>query len=275
MPRGVNAYDEARLQRRLWTPSNNPLATQSLYVASAGIQLSTGVESWTDVIRGVTISQSTGTQQPAYNSQRQTLVFDGDDHLTNASVPAYLSGNETTTLIAAVRTTDAGTSSRYIGGVFAPENGAAGQAVYIDTSDGTTSDLTMRFGNGRVESSTAINDGKSHIVFVTYKTNHGSTTVTIDGVGRTISASSPSATLNFSGTHRFVVGNIFFGGVFNVGFSGEIDVFGYYDGEPPAYWRQRFEGWYAWWRASVGDLTALDLMPASNPFRNRPPLIGD
>jgi hypothetical protein len=39
--------------------------------------------------------------------------------------------------------------------------------------------------------------------------------------------------------------------------------------------RQRMEGYMAWRAASFGDLTALDNLPASHPFRNRPPLIGN
>jgi hypothetical protein len=39
--------------------------------------------------------------------------------------------------------------------------------------------------------------------------------------------------------------------------------------------RQRMEGYMAWRAASFGDLTALANLPATHPYRNRPPLIGD
>jgi hypothetical protein len=275
MPRVINRFKDAQWQRRLWTPMINSTGVQGLFVAGIGMQISTGVSDWTDAIKGVTLSQGTGSAQPTYNAQRNTFVFDGtDDLLTNGNVASYLSGNETTTIITGFRTTRA-PAFNYLWTLNAPESGLAGQSIQLDTWDGTVSDITSRHGNGRTESNTVANDGKTHLVAFTYKTNYGSEVFIIDGTTKSVTSTAPSTTINWSGQHRWVVGAAYFGGAYSGWFQGDIDMICFFDGEPSTVWRQKFEGWYAWWRVAVGDYSNLSLLPASHPFRNRPPLIGD
>lgn len=68
MPRGINAYDEARLQGRLWTPD---LARPALWLDAADastVSVATGVSEWRDKSgNGRHFTQTTTANQPAYN----------------------------------------------------------------------------------------------------------------------------------------------------------------------------------------------------------------
>jgi hypothetical protein len=68
MPRGVSRLDEARLQRRLWTPD---LARPALWLDAADastVSVATGVSEWRDKSgNGRHFTQSVAASQPAYN----------------------------------------------------------------------------------------------------------------------------------------------------------------------------------------------------------------
>lgn len=88
MPRGINDYDTAILQRRLWTPA--VLRPGAWFDADdlSTITIATGVSEWRDKSgNGRNATQTTGGNQPALSvgsfNGRNTLLFDGvDDFMT-------------------------------------------------------------------------------------------------------------------------------------------------------------------------------------------------
>jgi hypothetical protein len=82
MPRGVNRYDEAQLQQRLWTPD---LLRPALWLDAADastVSVATGVSEWRDKSgNGRHFTQTTTANQPAYNRNGinglGSISFDG------------------------------------------------------------------------------------------------------------------------------------------------------------------------------------------------------
>src|SRR5215203_2897576 len=101
MPRGIDRYDEARLQGRLWTPAAIQPALGCWLDAGdpSTIIYATGVSSWRDKSgRGAHATQATGALQPIYNpSGPPRITFTGQAFFDAASVTA--SGNSYDVLI--------------------------------------------------------------------------------------------------------------------------------------------------------------------------------
>src|SRR3954470_21254947 len=82
MPRGINIYDEARLQGRLWTPALwRGAGLEGLYETGdlSTIEIATGTKTLRDKSGlGRDLTQATGSKQPAYSyggmGGRPTLV---------------------------------------------------------------------------------------------------------------------------------------------------------------------------------------------------------
>ena len=94
MPRGVNRYDEARLQGRLWTPD---LVRPVFWLDAADlstITISTGVSIWRDkTSSGVNAVQPTAANQPSYGAalfpgSLPGVLFDGTNDEMNISTTA-------------------------------------------------------------------------------------------------------------------------------------------------------------------------------------------
>ena len=88
MPRGINIYDEARLQGRLWTPA---LVRPALWLDAADlstISVATGVSEWRDKSgNGRHFTQGTGGTQPTFTANGlnsiPVLSFNGSQYLTS------------------------------------------------------------------------------------------------------------------------------------------------------------------------------------------------
>jgi hypothetical protein len=93
MARGINIYDEARLQGRLWTPG---LLRPDLWLDAADlstISIGTGVSEWRDKSgNGRHVSQGTGGTQPTFTANGlnglPVLSFNGSQYLTSISTAA-------------------------------------------------------------------------------------------------------------------------------------------------------------------------------------------
>jgi hypothetical protein len=91
MPRGINIVDEARIQRRLWTPEILGLALWFDASDISTISVATGVSEWRDKSRNARhVSQATGANQPAYTvgglNGLNVLTFDGtNDFMSNTA----------------------------------------------------------------------------------------------------------------------------------------------------------------------------------------------
>jgi hypothetical protein len=93
MPRGINIYDEAKLQGRLWTPA---LVRPALWLDAADlstISVATGVSEWRDKSgNGRHFTQGTGGTQPTFTANGfnsiPVLSFNGSQWLTSISTAA-------------------------------------------------------------------------------------------------------------------------------------------------------------------------------------------
>jgi hypothetical protein len=93
MPRGLNPYDEAVLQRRLWTPN---LLRTALWLDAddlSTISTATGVNEWRDKSgNGRNFTQGTGGTQPTFTQNglngRPVLSFNGSQWLTSINTAA-------------------------------------------------------------------------------------------------------------------------------------------------------------------------------------------
>lgn len=93
MPRGINVYDEARLQGRLWTPAQlggNLLGWWDASRAETITLVSNAVSQWSDISgRGNHLVQGTASKRPAYSTfaGRPAVILDGtDDTLLTTNV---------------------------------------------------------------------------------------------------------------------------------------------------------------------------------------------
>jgi hypothetical protein len=150
MPRGLNPYDEAQLQRRLWTP-DLLVAQSNLSVwfdanDTGTITIATGVSSWRNKSRnGNNATQGTASLQPAFSRTsffgRPGITTDGvDDNMTFAAT--FGVGNTTHAVYILCSTTGTGSGDGYrpILGV-QPVNGTsdAGTLIYRNISGGYAS----------------------------------------------------------------------------------------------------------------------------------------
>jgi hypothetical protein len=267
MPRGINAYDEARLQGRLWTPA---LERPALWLDAADlstISVVTGVSEWRDKSGNArNVSQATTTSQPSITTFNglNALNFDGTNDFL---------GNTTTGI----------TSGTYTGqfNVFyvATRVGSVGGAVLVDRSSNLIgSSLFNQIGGIFYISSDGMNVSSNTTV-------NTSTFNAFQNAGNIVSHQHVSGSRdNFwlNGTAQSVIN----GTASNITGSAGFRV-GAREGSGLSPWsglimeiivslnnltttnRQQIEGYLAWkW-----GLTAN--LPAAHPFKNRPPLIGD
>jgi hypothetical protein len=114
MPRGINDYDTAILQRRLWTPG---VLRPALWLDAADlstITIATGVSEWRDKSGNARhASQATPGNQPAYSSSAfqgmPGVSWDGTNKWLTFSPLSQQSGDE---VFAVCDTTNMGTGSR-------------------------------------------------------------------------------------------------------------------------------------------------------------------
>jgi hypothetical protein len=276
MPRGVNVYDEARLQGRLWTPA---VARPALWLDSfdlSSIRTVTGVSEWRDKSGNSRhFTQSDTARQPSLNyslGPNPSILWDGsNDSLQRiAESWAFVYPVSFFVSLRAVSWTNAYNSPFEFyteagpatagWSYFVKSNGksacytndtAGTQRNYDGTgaltfSTGTTNVLCGTIGNGFINTwGNGVVDGTVSGTW-TQRTNLGTLSVDI-GSG---------VKFNRFTNWRIYEAVIFTGSTLSNAF------------------RQSMEGYMAWRAAAFGDTTGIRNLPASHPFRNRPPLIG-
>jgi hypothetical protein len=277
MPRGVSPVDEARLQGRLWTPAlAGPALWLDTFDLAAIVGVSGAVSQLTDKSgNGRHFTQSVAANRPTLDAvlQPQSVLWDGSNDALQRGVEAWAYTYPVSFFVSlrAVSWTNAYNSpfefysetgpSTAGWGYFIKSNGksacytndtAATQRNYDGTgaltfSTGTTNIMCGTIGNGFINTwGNGAADGTVSGTW-TQRTNVGTLAVDV-GSG-----------VKFSRyTNWRIREAIVFTGV---GLTNAL--------------RQSMEGYMAWRAASFGDITALNNLPASHPFRNRPPLIGD
>lgn len=267
MPRGVSRYDEAALQRRLWTPD---LLRPALWLDATDqstITIATGVSEWRDKSgNNRHLAQTASTQQPALTMNAQNglpaLTFDGsNDFMWNASVGA--AGLAVVQIISVFRMITGGANEDLPMGV-GQTSAASAIRTFYRANNGTTVGFAS-WGNDVTSSAYSYDIGGNFHVFEVWNTQQASPNqirIGRDGSITTYSVGGLSLTVD-----GFSVGSLRGGAVANYYSNiavGEILV---------AYseWSQRdrqmAEGYLGWkWGITLDAL---------HPFANRPPLIGD
>jgi hypothetical protein len=280
MPRGVSPVDEAMVQRRLWTPAEaRPALWLDTFDLSTISTASGAVSEWQDKSgNGRHFTQGVAANRPTFDSglQPQSILWDGVNDALQRSVEswAYVYPVSFFVSLRAVAWTNAynGALEFYTSnspneittagwGLFIKSNGKSGfftndttntQRYYDGTgaltfATGTTNILCGHVGNGFINTwGNGAVDGSLSGTW-TQRTNLGSGNVEVGSDAR----------FGRWTNWRIREAIIFTGASLTTAF------------------RQRMEGYMAWRAASFGDITALNNLPASHPFRNRPPLIGD
>jgi hypothetical protein len=263
MPRGINIYDEAQIQRRLWTPQ---ILAPALWLDASDIStisVATGVSEWRDKSgKARHFSMATAGNQPLYVTNalngRSVINFVSTDSLqTSTAIPFNDLGNNTLYLVAnrtgrtgifnvavilsraAARTRSilpelTGTPSKWGTYTSVPTPSPAG-------SVGTTYQICELIADQATNSYLFYQNGTSQGSAGTVNVN----TVFNNGV-------------SYLGNDQY-----------NSWFQGNIAEVIFSDEKHSDATREIVEGYLA---HKWGLLSSL---PVSHPFRNRPPLIGD
>jgi hypothetical protein len=261
MPRGTSPLDEAQLQRRLWTPA---LAGTAVWFDAddlSTISAESGVVSqWRDKSGfGRHVSQATPGRLPAYTvgglNGLNVLTFDGvNDSLANAaySFPTVYS-------IYAVGRSSATSYSRLL-------NVSSSRDIFgfIGTGDAGSRYATF-FGNGAVWNDILSNTPNQSIASTSIlglvKNN------AFDGAIPYINGTSQNVKNGATATATgFIMGTAPNGSQSWNGIVAEFIIIPALSNNPQ---RQQIEGYLAWKWGLVAKL------PATHPFKNRPPMIGD
>lgn len=276
MPRGVNGYDEARLQRRLWTPTAlGPLDIPFWFDADDPRTLTVAsgvVSSWVNK-GGFSVSvTNSGSAQPAYTPNglngRPVLAFDGSNDCllsTNVFMPASNS-----LVFLAVVSHDTGSNYRCI---FGANTGAVSGYAFGFILAGAAGDFQAgdlaSWGHGYGSGSTPqsgqngsglVAGGGFHLLRVELGTN-SSTRIDGSSVTARVTQNSTSASTFLS----FAIGNENIAG--SAPWPGKIAEIIILDDLPVAV-ADKAEGYLAWKYGLIGNLDR------SHPYKNRPPLIG-
>ena len=267
MPRGVDRYDEARLQRRLWTPENENSFTETYFDLADlyGVTHATGVSGIYDRSgRGRTCQQTTGSVQPAL----VTGPF-GRGHAIQGGGTKYMFINcsgigtplSTAFVIAYVHRWDGGGSPA--GQLFDVRNSGDGNALIDDKATAGYSARRRNDAGTLVSTaSQSFDNGVWRLGTVAYD---GSNIYSRKDGGATVSTASSGTTTGFGGLNRIGVlsNGISLGtGLANSSIAAFIVVNNYT-------LLTRVEGYLAWrWGLSAQ-------LSGDHPFKNRPPLIGD
>jgi hypothetical protein len=256
MPRGTDRYDEARLQRRLWTPELIKPDLGCWLDASdpSTITYATGVSSWRDKSgRGRNATQATGANQPTYAANPPRVVFSG-----NQSLATTLDGDTLWDVFAVAR--PAGTGYRQL---------IAPSFVLLDTGSANLG----TFGAAFNQSGTRTWPVQRGMLYfrITFTSGSVKTHFARDGeeAGFEANAVSGSATPTL-GNHPS--GGQSWGDVYE--FMSIVSSDGTSDTDPLIH-KKKLEGYAAWRWAALGAGDMVGLLPGSHPFKNRPPLIGD
>lgn len=213
-----------------------------------------------------------------YSFIRKAAEFSSNSAMYSNLRKPYLSGNEINTIIGGFnRTSSLTATNQHVFSLFTSSSSTSG-TIHLISSDNLSANPTqryvsIRYGNGRSESSI---DCNTQFVCVanTYKTNHGSAILRINGTQVSYTPSSGSSTLSFSTSATIWFGGYGYNGLASSTYcfsnncigSGYGEFFLGYDGEAPTEYVQKVEGWWAWnWGHQL-------LLPATHPYKNAPPI---
>jgi hypothetical protein len=262
MPRIPNIYKDAQWQRRLWTP--NPAETAFWVEAndlSTVIVGTGGVSQWNDKSSGGrNVSQSNSSKRPSYDFVRKAVKF------TAANSNILISSdfiNTTGPFSVSILTTENGsvqTQEPFYNG----DSGLSGWG-FLNNWISDQNKFQGLYGGVAVLQASAPRVVGRPISQTLIRIGTGNNTFFVDGVGYSIGTNNPATP-----TRGLTLG---------AGYATFPAISGYYDGYMHSvvvatkawstYERQRIEGYQYW---AYG---AQQYLPATHPFRNRPPLIGD
>lgn len=265
MPRGATVYEQAALQGRLWTPtSQRGLGNLLAWYDFASLVLSGSAQQDDKSGRGLHLSQATGSARPtlsftAFQGSIPCASFDGGDGLTNTSLS--VTAGTLIQAFAVFKPTWTSAFNRVVG--LQTATGADSDAnkyipiirfsssAAVDAYSGGTIASSVAFASGAVGMAASILTASTHQTFV-------------NGTGGTaVSFTYPAAfspTKILIGQSNSIAADALTGAIVEVILlTGAIAVIE----------RQRIEGYFGW-RHQLANL-----LPASHPFKNRPPLIGD
>jgi hypothetical protein len=260
VPLGTSRYDEARLQGRLWTPAQRRgLDLGGWYDAAdlSTLSIATGVSQWNDKSgNGNHVVQATASAQP-------TLALNAINGLPTLR---FVTAN--TQMLEKLSVTGMGSRAGGISMIIVAkvDSTAVAQGL-VDISDGTGTNRTVLFlietsaARYRMANDTAtpFTDTTAYHIFGGTGLTTAGNTVWADGISATITSPFPDETSvnlrigTLYGNFYPVSGNIAEVLIFRSSLA-DID-------------RNRVEGYAAWKWGLVRTL------PASHPYKNRPPLI--
>jgi hypothetical protein len=290
MPRGVNQYDEAQLQGRLWTPA---LFRPALWLDAddlSAISIATGVSEWRDKgpnARNVT--QGTGGTQPTLTTNglngRNVLSFNGSQYLTSPAATStwnFLHNTNGSSVFAVWKAGNVSNPNTLYGlmGTNAIASVNAGLAlIYDDRSSSSRNDrvictIERAVGGGSAATNLSADNAHpsntpvilSHIGDPNNATAANRSSIRVNrGAAIQLNASTlaPSAS---NASFTLQIGACGNNQIPMVGYIAEIVVLASIASTQV---RQQIEGYLAWkWGLQAS-------LSADSPFLNRPPVIGD
>jgi hypothetical protein len=269
VPRGTDRYDEALRQGRLWTPQVIQPDLGCWYDAGdpSTITYATGVSSWRDKSnRARHATQATGASQPTYTPVGPPRVS--------------FSGNQ---FLATTADTDASPSLYDYFLVGKPSPGGYCTVLYSNTAGGNLILLDTGTNNlGTYTTTTFVSSGR------TWPNQMGLLYFRVTFVGGSTVycgfARDGEASLNYvnttgvAGSGTPSLGNVNTGGQAWGDVHEAISIISSdatSNSDAQLLHRSKLEGYAAWKWAALGAGDMVGLLPASHPFKNRPPLIGD
>ena len=263
MPRGLNPYDRAKKQKMLWTPQL--LGSEYFVGFSAkdvgGINITSGssVDSWSDLLRNGRDTTS-GAIKPTYNSNKflgnPCVVFSNSPMDSSATLP----GGSTYSWLVLAKDNNSATAISEPFSIGTSLSSSTMELV-LDYDGSIASGLMCAF-NGNVQGKTSNSPIKSTPTLIGIGLNSGYGWARVNGVNGTA-----GVTIHSTSTNLFRIGGSRPQNLFPL--NGDIYCILAIKsaiGSLPFF---AAEGWMAW------EFRMESLLPASHPFRNRPPLIGD
>ena len=269
MPRGINQYDEAQIQGRLWTPE--VLRPKSWHDASdiSTITITgSGVSDWRDKSgNGITLSQSTDAERPSLSvagrSGLSAMKFSTPGYLTgqsiNGSAP-FSSGSEMS-VVWAIKQPPSSSTNYPWNWAFAPDANRCACSGPFQISGISYYDWNGFSGSNRISGVGPAYESWS-IQWARNSVLNGSKSTYLNGASSPFASalSGSSATLSFYRIGKGPETSPTYSGIE----MGEILVF---DHDISVYAARLVEGYLS---RKWGIPLAAD-----HPFANRPPLIGD
>lgn len=260
MPRGVSRFDEARLQGRLWTPDlARPVFWYDASDLSTIETVSGGVSAWRDKgPNGIHLSQTDSARRPTLTITEgmQSVVYDGsNDQMQGTSIAAMF--NQPQTYLYLVSSTNF--VSRSYNTFFDSWTPSAGVSHFIKSNGRSAAYIGNANYDGTGVATYAVNE-----VFL-YACTHGPGIFSSwkNGVVDRSGTNTPSQS-NLAGSPFYLGAGPLFSRWTPWTIREAICV-----ASSANYDRQRLEGAMLWKRG------LQNLLSASHPFVNRPPLIGD